>query len=332
MDATPAGMGQPTDLHRLELRYAQARVAEPRAIERLARSIEQCGQLIPCIAVIQADAPQWVLVDGYRRIAALRRLGRDTACVEAWTVDLAQALLTVLARSGQRPLAAIEEALLLRELIEQFGLAEREVARRSGRDVSWVSRRLQLVRGLPEALLGAVRAGEVSSWAATRILAPLARANTGHAQRLLRALAQAPLSTRELRQWLQHYGQCTRATREHLVDHPQLFAQALRAQQSERAITQLRAGPEGELARDCRQLMVVIDRLRLRLRSLGVLAAAHIGAESLRRLLEALDGLRAQFHRSLDHGAGADPSEHPYAVGPGPQPARGQPPAEAVAQ
>ena len=332
MDATPAGMGQPTDLHRLELRYAQARVAEPRAIERLARSIEQCGQLIPCIAVIEAGAAQWVLVDGYRRIAALRRLGRDTACVEAWTIDLAQALLMVLARAGQRPLAAIEEALLLRELTEQFGLAEREVARRSGRDVSWVSRRLQLVRGLPEALLGAVRAGEVSSWAATRILAPLARANAEHAERLMRSLAQQPLSTRELRQWFHHYGQCTRVTREHLVDHPQLFVQALRAQQSERTIVQLRAGPEGELARDCRQLMAVIDRLRHRLQSLGALAAAELGVAALARLMAALDGLRTEVQRSLDHDCRADPPEHPYAAGPGPEPARGQPPAEAVAQ
>jgi ParB family transcriptional regulator, chromosome partitioning protein len=66
------------DLHRLDLRFAGARVAEPRAVERIARSIERGGQIVPCIAV--ADPPvevleggeRLVLIDGYRRIAALR--------------------------------------------------------------------------------------------------------------------------------------------------------------------------------------------------------------------------------------------------------------------
>jgi hypothetical protein len=35
------------DLHRLDLRFAGARVAEPRAVERIARSIERGGQGSP---------------------------------------------------------------------------------------------------------------------------------------------------------------------------------------------------------------------------------------------------------------------------------------------
>ena len=126
------------DLHRLDLRFAGARVAEPRAVERIARSIERGGQIVPCVAV--ADPPvevlqggeRLVLIDGYRRIAALRRLGRDTARVECWACDLAAVVLGVLARSQSRPWAAIEEALLVRELVQGLGLSQREVARRSG--------------------------------------------------------------------------------------------------------------------------------------------------------------------------------------------------------
>jgi ParB family transcriptional regulator, chromosome partitioning protein len=70
------------DLHRLDLRFAGSRLVEPRAVARMAQSIERCGQIVPCIVVATpggagAEAP--VLVDGYRRVAALRRLGRDTA-------------------------------------------------------------------------------------------------------------------------------------------------------------------------------------------------------------------------------------------------------------
>src|SRR5499427_8344710 len=125
------------DLHRLDLRFAGARVAEPRAVERIARSIECGGQIVPCIAV--ADPPvevlkggeRLVLIDGYRRVAALRRLGRDTARVECWACDLAEAMLSVLARTQSRQWAAIEEALLVRELVEGLGLSQHAVARRS---------------------------------------------------------------------------------------------------------------------------------------------------------------------------------------------------------
>ena len=214
---TPAREALEVDLHRLELRFAEARLIEPRAVEALARSIEECGQLIACIAVPEQGGNRLVLVDGYRRILALRRLGRDTASVESWACDLAQALLRVLARAHARPFAALEEALLLRELVHGQGLSEREVARRSGRDVSWVSRRLELVCALPEVVLAAVRKGSVSTWAATRVLAPLARANTAHAAQLLDALASSPLSSRELHTWFQHYMKSPKAARERMV-------------------------------------------------------------------------------------------------------------------
>lgn len=323
---------QETDLHRLELRFAETRLRDPRAVERLARSIERCGQLIPCIAVVlEAGSAQWVLLDGYRRIAALRRLGRDTACVEPWTMDLAQALVTLLGRASARAFAPIEEALLLRELVQRLGLTEHEVARRSGRDVSWVSRRLQLVCALPEALLAAVRAGALSSWAATRVLGPLARANAEHAERLLDALKATPLSTRELRRWFEHYQKASRLTREHLVDHPRLFVQALKAQQAERAVVQLRAGPEGEFARDCRALLGLLERLRARLRTLGAVVLAELRAESLERLCAALEALRAELHRRLDHDLAGHPPERAHPALAGREPAQHQPPAETLA-
>jgi ParB family transcriptional regulator, chromosome partitioning protein len=39
------------DLHLLDQRFADARLVDPRAVERLASSIARDGQLVPCIAV-----------------------------------------------------------------------------------------------------------------------------------------------------------------------------------------------------------------------------------------------------------------------------------------
>ena len=330
---TPAPAALEVDLHRLDLRFADARLLEPRAVDALARSIEESGQLIACIAVPEAGSNRLILIDGYRRILALRRLGRDTACVESWTCDLAQALLTVLARANARPFAALEEALLLRELVHGQGLSEREVARRSGRDVSWVSRRLQLVCALPDALLAAVRKGDLSTWAATRVLAPLARANTEHATQLLSALAATSLSTRELQCWFEHYQRTPSAARAHMVERPRLFIEAVQARDEQRADTRLREGPEGQCAAEVRQLLALIKRLRLCLSTLSAQAAAlpEPLLSALTHLRSALNALQCELARSFDHDPQPDPRCCPNSASPRPEPARNQPGAEALA-
>jgi len=319
------------DLHRLELRFANARLIEPRAIEALARSIEQSGQLIACIAVPDPDGKRLILIDGYRRIQALHRLGRDTAQVVTWNCELAQALLTVLAQSSRRPFVAFEEALLLQELVHGQGLSEREVARRSGRDVSWVSRRLELVCGLPDSILAAVRQGAVSTWAATRVLAPLARANSAQASQLLAALAATPLSTRELQTWFQHYQTCPRAARERMVAQPRLFIQSLRAQQEQHADNRLAQGPEGQVAADVRQLLALIKRLRQRLPTLAPEVLAESVSSALAQLRGAINVLQSELTRSDRHDPQPDPRCGSNPASPRQEPARNQPPAATFA-
>jgi len=275
------------DLHLLELRFAGARLIEPQAVEKLARSIERDGQIVPCVVV--AGAPdssdanggeRLVLIDGYRRVAALRRLGRDRASVERWPCEVAEAVLGVLARGQSRSFAAIEEALLLRELTQGLGLSQREAARRCGRDGSWVNRRLKLLSALPEAAVAAIREGRLSSWAAAQVIAPLSRANGAHADRLLRAQSEAQLTTRELRQWFTHYQKARRSIRERMLDHPRLFLQALNESAEERSSERLRGGPEGECETELWRINELICRVRKRLPSLCPISAELVRALS----------------------------------------------------
>jgi hypothetical protein len=261
MNAEPRAI----DLHRLDLRFADLRLADPAAVERLCRSIERSGQLVPCVAIGEADRDRVVLLDGYRRVAALRRVGADCALVDCWRCDVADGLIGIFGRAQARALAGIEEALVLRELTQGQRLSQHEVARRLGRDVSWVSRRLQLLCALPDPVLLAVRAGRLSAWSAVRVLVPLARANSEHGERFMAALAATPLSTREQRSWFEHYRQASRDVRERMVDRPRLFLDALQAQADEQAGQQLRAGPEGACAEDLRILETVLARLIRRL-------------------------------------------------------------------
>jgi ParB family transcriptional regulator, chromosome partitioning protein len=323
------------DLHRLELRFANARLGEPRAVEQLVRSIERDGQIVPCIAVPGAAATglaggePHILIDGYRRVAALRRLGRDTASVECWACDIGQALLAVLARSRSRPFAALEEALLLRELTQGLGLSQLEVARRCGRDDSWVNRRLQLLSALPDAALAAVRDGRLSTWSASRVIAPLARASGEHADRLLTALLRAPISTRELRNWFEHYQKARRAVRERMVNQPHLFVQALKESSEQEISDRLRDGPEGECELDLRRINGLIRRVRRRLPLLCPLSEALVTAVS--RAQTNFEALWDDIKRYGEHDPDRDPQQRQNPESARSEPARDQPSAQTVA-
>ena len=320
------------DLHRLELRFVSLRVRQPRAVERLARSIEHSGQLMPVVAVDEQEQGRWVLIDGYRRIEALRRLSRDTARVELWECPLAQALLLVLVRVQGRSWEAIEEGAVIREVVEQCGLSRREVARQTGRDVSWVSRRMTLVEDLPEAVFAAVCAGELSTWAAVRVLAPLARANTEQAQILLAALQREPLSTRQLRAWYQHFQKANRRQRERMLAQPHLFCQALQANTREQQAQALRAGPEGAWLAELKRLTHRLRRLGKQIPlvfAAGDSAALHLAWEELKALVCDLDEALAKY---IPDDRPGNPRSNCGPAGQGHGGAQDRPPTEDLAQ
>ena len=316
------------DLHRLELRFAATRISDALAVQRLANSIEANGQLVECVAAGEPADVGLVLIDGYRRVAALRRLGRDTAKVQCWSCPVGQALAQVLARAGSRPFMPIEEALLLRELIDAHGLTQREAARQCARDVSWVQRRLMLLGGLPEALLQAVREARVSSWAATRVFVPLARANNEHASRLLASLDAQPLSTRELWTWFDHYQRAQRAQRERMVEHPRLFIDSLNERERELDARRLREGPEREAMGELGHLHSLLERVCRRLQPLSTPVAAPL-ARACGRVHAALPDVARELWR-LCHDSDGDPQQRHHASPAGHEPARDEQAAGAV--
>jgi ParB-like chromosome segregation protein Spo0J len=216
-------------------------------------SIDADGQRVPLVVV--GEGERFVLIDGYQRWAALTRLGRDTAQVEVWDGPLSAALVQVLARHQGRAFEPIEQAWLLAAALAE-GLSQRALATALGKDPSWVSRRLALLTQLSEPLQEAVRQGVLSTWAASRVFVPLARANAADAQALLAAVATAPLSTRELATWYAHYGTANRTARARMVAQPQLFIQALAA-----ADTPLATSPEAQWLEELERLRRQLQRL-----------------------------------------------------------------------
>jgi len=294
--------------HQLEMPLAQGRLKNPKALLNLVASIEAHGQMTPVLATKVEE--KWVLLDGHLRVEALRHCGKDTVWVEWVTCDLGKGLLMVLARNQGRQWEPLEEAEVIRQVICDHQMTRQEVARALGKAPSWVSRRLAMLTDLPEAVLEAVRQGHIGSWAASRVLAPLARANIDHALSLLKALTDEPLSSRDLDLFLNGYQKSSKQVRDRMIGKPHLFLKASRFKQREQKANVLLGGPEELLLADLKALVEKIQGLQEQTDALGATGALIHRQD----LLAAFDHVDSQWHQlknSVDrsrHDSRTDPN------------------------
>lgn len=215
------------ELDTLDLRYERLRRHDAKRERRLLASLAECGQQFP-IVVVRGESPAGseIVVDGYKRVRALVKLSRDTVRATRWDLQESDAvILESLMRSsgGEGPLL---EAWRLADLRDRFGLSVEELARRFDRSTSWVSRRLALVKALPDEIGDLVRKGSIVAYGAMRFLVPLARANRSDCLRLSRNVAGLELSTRQFGDLYAAYLDANSATRERLLENPALFLKA----------------------------------------------------------------------------------------------------------
>lgn len=134
------------ELSKLDLRYKKFRTLSEASIRSMVRSMERGGQLTP--VVVTNDRQCLVLIDGFKRhraaeILGVKKLMAILICAEGALVKAHMYLLNK--KSG---FSLIEEGMLIRELVEQDGLQQVEVAIMLERHKSWVNRRLDLIRRL----------------------------------------------------------------------------------------------------------------------------------------------------------------------------------------
>jgi ParB family chromosome partitioning protein len=179
------------EFHQLELRYERLRIVRPEQERRLLTSLAEVGQQVPIVVVQEASTSSHVVIDGYKRIRSLRRLGRDTVEASRWPGEEVEALIITRLMQTAETETALEQSWLLLELKQRFGFSLEELARRFGRSVSWVSRRLALVQELPDVVQQRVQRGEIVAHGAAKYLVPLARANRQACLDLVEAMGSA---------------------------------------------------------------------------------------------------------------------------------------------
>jgi ParB-like chromosome segregation protein Spo0J len=290
------------DLHRLELRHDDLRIRDGARRRRLIASVAEIGQQVPVVVIAEGD--RLVLIDGYLRVDALRRLHRDTAVATTWPMSEPEALLQHRHLTAASRHTALEDAWLLARL-RGLGLSFDDLARRLCRSKSWVSRRLALLDGIAAAAQAAVRAGIVPAHAAMKYLVPLARANRGQCEQLIAGLGTTPVSAREVGALYEAWRRADAAGRARLVADPQLFLRAVAAATSGADVDD----PGAPLLKDLIAIAAIAWRARRRVHHGGVFTAEQTNA--WRTASDAFASLRAAIEEN--HAGRSDPNKHPGA-------------------
>jgi ParB/RepB/Spo0J family partition protein len=273
------------EFQQIDLRYEGLRKRHPQKEHLLLASLEARGQICPVVVLAQKATASYVLLDGHKRLRALKRLRQDTVRATIWDLDEAEALLLErLMRTGGAE-SPLEQGWLLAELKDRFHMNLEDLGRHFDRTPSWVSRRLGLVMDLPDEVQDEVRKGRIAPHTAMKVLLPLARANRTEALRFLAVLLRAAFSTREAvvlqTGWLKGDDQ----VRTRILEDPRLF---LRAQQTD----------PSALRADLRILAAVARRA---LGVAGVAAMPLLGSRSFRQAQSDCQALFTHLEKEFGH-------------------------------
>lgn len=152
----------------------QANPEQPRsrfddeALEELASSIREVGVLQPI--VVTEGVTGYVLVAGERRWRAARQAGLSTIPAVVRGTAGESTLVESLVENVQRQdLTPLEQAHAYRQLLEDYGMSQEQVAARVGKSRPAVSNTLRLLQ-LPGPIQTMVDAGHLSAGAARALL------------------------------------------------------------------------------------------------------------------------------------------------------------------
>jgi ParB/RepB/Spo0J family partition protein len=278
------------EFHQLDRRWEHLRVRHPARQRRLLASLAESGQQTPIVVVAAEDqADHYVVIDGYKRIAALEQLGQDTVEAVVWPMSEAAAVLLDRTLRLSEHETALEVGWLLHELEERFGYSLDELARRFDRGVTWVARRMALVELLPEAIQQQVREGKIAAQVAMKFLVPVARQSLKDCQRMAAIIAEHHTDTREAGQLYAAWRRGSAAIRQRILDDPALFFKAQRQQK-------VPPGTGAELIRDLEMVTAIVNRAHRRLAGAEAMelddqqrAAARQQIERIEKQLQRID-------------------------------------------
>ena len=163
------------------------------ALQELAESIREHGLIQPLI-VVRSSEDQYTLIAGERRWRAAQIAGLETVSVVIKDAAPQQMLEMALVENVQRAdLNPLEEAFAYKELAEDFGLTQEQIAQRVGKSRVAVANIMRLLK-LPEPIKARLADGLITEGHARALLSIN---DSLVQQRLLSQIVKSSLSVRQ---------------------------------------------------------------------------------------------------------------------------------------
>lgn len=171
----------------LDERYGVFRLGRPDRVAALRQSVASHGLLQP-ILVNNVSEGGLVVLDGFKRLRVVRELGQ--AEIRALVVCLndkqARAAMVTYNAAPSGGLCELEEAWIVRSLVRECAMPQKDVAVLLGRHKSWVCRRLMLAEQLSSTVHDDMRLGLLSASVAREVVR-LPRGNQDSAAMAIRS-------------------------------------------------------------------------------------------------------------------------------------------------
>jgi ParB/RepB/Spo0J family partition protein len=137
------------------------RLIQPEAVRSMTQSMQSTGQLQPLILLKNDDG--YHIIDGIKRYRSALELGLGQLQSLVFEVDVVMAKAMILHYNRHSSsLSMYEQGLIVRSLIHDHGMSQREVARVLRQSHSWVCRRLGMIEKLLPEVQDALRMGGIT--------------------------------------------------------------------------------------------------------------------------------------------------------------------------
>ena len=194
---------QEIDIHLIDRNPNQPRKTfDDESLKTMATSISMYGVLQPILLKSNPENGRYLIIAGERRYRAslLAGLKSVPAIVKDLTAQEIQEI-SLIENLHRENLNAIEAAEGIRELMENYGLTQEEVAVRIGKSRPYVTNTLRLLQ-LPEEVMDMVKAGKLSPGHARTILTV---DNKDKLIEFAKLACEEDISVRDLERMVQNY-------------------------------------------------------------------------------------------------------------------------------
>jgi hypothetical protein len=145
------------EISHIDCRYHDLKIPNQRRQGEVLASVGERG-VLEALSGIMINGT-FILIDGFKRLHACKKLNIFTVEVDEWTMDEASALLRMLKLSSTKSLHIFEEARIVERLCNEHHLSCREIANKLNRSSAWVSVRTTFLRKTSHFVLEQVFSG-----------------------------------------------------------------------------------------------------------------------------------------------------------------------------